>query len=389
MREQAAPPRPALSRNTSGVADALSIRYNAKVYALQRAGRPVRVLSLGEAFFDLPEVDVRDLPYPASFHYSDSRGLPELREKIAAYYGSAYATPVDPNREIVVTAGSKAAIYMTLLAVLDEGDEVLIPEPAWVSYTEQVRLCRGVPVGIPYTVEPAEWERYVTPRTKALILNNPHNPTGFRYSAEVLRALVALARRHGIWLLCDEAYSDFTPEPFLSVAHFDPAKEHVAVFNSISKNYGISGWRLGYAIANPALTNEVLKVNQHLVTCPATILEYYVARHFETILDVTKPQIRRLLETRAEVARRMDRIGLAYLPGDSTFYFFVSIAPSALSSEAFCTRLLDENAICVVPGIGYGRSCDAFVRVSIGTEPLETLTGALAELKALIDATAR
>ena len=380
---------PKCSANVAGVAEAMSIKYNTMVYELRRAGKPVTVLSLGEAFFDLPEVDVRDLPHPEIYHYSDSRGIPNLREIIAGYYASRYGFPVDPKSEIILTAGSKIAIYMTLLAVLDPGDEVLIPEPAWVSYSEQVRLCHGVPVGIPYTEALTAWAGYVTPRTKALIINNPHNPTGYRYSGRELQQLVAVAQRYGLWLLSDEAYSDFTPDgTFASTGHYDPSKSSVIVFNSISKNCGISGWRVGYVIANAELTNQILKVNQHLITCPATVLEYYVAKHFGDILEITKPQIAALLDKRAAVAAFMDGLALKYLPGDSTFYFFVSIAPSKLGSEAFCTRLLEEKLICVVPGIGYGASCDSFVRVSVGTESMEDIESGLSGLAALIQETA-
>jgi aspartate aminotransferase/aminotransferase len=379
-------PKP--SANVSSIVEAMSIAFNTKVYELARVGRKVRVLSLGEAFFDLPPVDMSDLPYPQSFHYSHSRGIHELRQSIGEYYEARYGLPVDPEHEIILTAGSKVAIYMALLAVLDPDDDVLIPEPAWVSYSEQVRLCHGVPIGIPYAATIADWERYLTPRTKALIINNPHNPTGYHYTSEELQRIVDIARRHGLWLLSDEAYSDFTPaDHFLSTGHFDEAKSHAIVFNSISKNYGISGWRLGYVIANSALTDQILKLNQHLVTCPATILQYYVAAHFHEILDVTKPQIRALLATRAEIAQFMDGLGLRYLPGDSTFYFFVSIAPSRLGSEEFCMRFLEEKLACVVPGIGYGASCDEFVRISVGTEPLVEIKRALTDLKEFIDET--
>jgi aspartate aminotransferase/aminotransferase len=132
---------------------------------------------------------------------------------------------------------------------------------------------------------------------------------------------------------------------------------------------------------------QVLKVNQHLITCPATILEYYLTRHFEEILAVTRPQIRDLIEHRQELATYMDEIGLRYSPGATTFYFFVSIAPSKLTSEKFATRLLDEHRVSVVPGVGYGSSCDGYIRVSIGTASLEDNRRGLRAIKALVDAT--
>jgi aspartate aminotransferase/aminotransferase len=374
-----------------GIAEAMSVKFNNRVYEMKERGEDVVVLSLGEAFFDIPLFDFRDLPFPDIYHYSHSRGVTELRRKLAAYYRTQYRVPVDPETEIIVTAGSKMAIYMSLMAVIEPGDEVIIREPAWVSYAEQVRLCHGRPVLVPYH-EPVEaLGRYVSARTRALIVNNPHNPSGRVLSRVELAHLHELARSRGLFLIADEAYSDFLLEDdvFVSCGALDPGKAHTIVCNSMSKNYGMSGWRIGYAIANPEVAYQILKVNQHLVTCPATILELYLARHFDDVLAITKPQIRAVVERRRELAAYMDSLGLAYLPGSATFYFFVSIERSRLRSEEFCTSLLENSRVSVVPGIGYGRSCDGFVRVSIGTESMERTMQGIRSLAELIGKTAR
>jgi aspartate aminotransferase/aminotransferase len=377
-----------LSRVVSEAEQAMSIKFNTMVYELERQGKKVTVLSLGEAFFDIPLLPMDDLPRPAIFHYSHSRGIPELRERLAEYFAEQYDVRFDPAKEILITVGSKAAIHMALMSVLDPGDEVLIPEPYWVSYPEQVKLCYGVPVSVPLGVGVRDWERWIGDKTKVLILNTPHNPRGYVYGEDELRWLLDLARERDLWLFSDEAYSDFLIDgSFVSLGRVDRDKEHAVVFNSISKNYGISGWRLGYVIANERLIDAVLKVQQHLITCPATILEHYVARWFREILDITLPQIREVVEKRERVARFMDEIGLEHLPGSATFYFFVSIAPSRLGSVEFCTRLLREKLICVVPGVGYGPSCEGWVRVSVGTAGLDEIRAALSELKRLIEAT--
>lgn len=381
------PPR--LSQVTTASAEAMSIKYNTMVYELRRAGVEVIVMSLGEAFFDLPLFPMDDLPLPASFHYSHSRGIPELRDRLAAYFGERYDVPVDPERELLVTAGSKAAIHMALMAILDPGDEVILHEPTWVSYTEQVKLCYGVPVHVPWDVPLSGLEAYVTPRTRAIVITNPHNPRGYVMTEAEVAGLLDLARRRDLWLLSDEVYSDFVLDPasFVSVGRLDRAKDHAVVFNSISKNYGISGWRMGYVVANEALIYNILKVNQHLITCPPTLLEHYIAAHFTEILEITHPQIRKVLHKRAQLAATMDELGLVALPGDATFYFFVSIAPSRLGSEAFCTRLLQEHHVSTVPGVGYGRSCDRFIRVSVGTATMEQNRHGLRRIRRLIDET--
>lgn len=377
--------RPAFSQVVADAAQAMSIRYNNLVYELKRQGVHVTVLSLGEAFFDIPLLPMDDLPYPHIYHYTHSRGIPELREKICAYYQRHFGVPIDPEREIIVTAGSKAAIHFSMMCVLDPGDEVIIHEPTWVSYPEQVKLCYAKPVLMPYTCTVRDYERYLTDRSKLIVINNPHNPRGEVMTRRDLQYLVELARAHGLYVLADEAYSDFlVDEEFHSLGAIDPEKSNVIICNSISKNFGISGWRLGYAITNPELTDQILKVNQHIITCPASILQYYMAAHFDEIIRITYPQIAEVVRKRREVADFMDELGLRYLPGAATFYFFVCIAPTRLTSEEFCTRLLMEEHISVVPGVGYGQSCDAFVRVSVGTESLADIKAALVKLQELI-----
>jgi aminotransferase len=379
---------PQLSTSVIQASEAMSIKYNTMVYEMRQRGIKVLVMSLGEAYFDIPLFPMDDLPYPEVNHYSHSRGLWELRSRLAEYFRTQYGVCFDPEKEIVITAGSKAAIHMTLMSILNPGDEVIYSEPAWVSYPEQIRLCYGTPVGIPYEKTVYDYESYITPKTRAIIINSPHNPRGYVFGRQELDHIISIAKIHGLWILSDEAYSDFlTDGSFLSLAHLDQDKDNAVVFNSMSKNYGISGWRIGYVIGNEKLISSVLKVNQHLITCPATILEWYLAKHFYDLLDITKPQIRSVVCMRRQLAEYMDEIGLGYLPGAATFYFFVSIAESSLSSEEFCTRLLQQEHISIVPGLGYGRSCDRFVRVSIGTATLEENRFGLRKIKELIDKT--
>jgi aspartate aminotransferase/aminotransferase len=370
------------------VEEAMSIRYNQRVYEMQQAGEEVIVLSLGEAFFDIPLFAFDTLPFPDVYHYSSSRGVLGLRKKIAGYYEERYGVPVDAATEIVVTAGSKIALHMCFMALLDPGDEVVVPEPAWVSYREQIRLCHGNPVMVPYDVPVEELGEWITPRTRAIVVCSPQNPTGRVYTGDELRSMHRLARERDIYLLADEAYSEFfLGDEFISAGVHDPEKRHTIICNSMSKNYGMSGWRVGYVISNAELMEQILKLNQHLITCPATILELYLERHFDDILDITRPQIRAVVEKRVALGEYLHELGVGYLEGTATFYFFVSIGASALSSEEFCDRLLAESKVCVVPGIGYGASCDRFVRVSVGAETMERTRHGIRAIRDLIDAT--
>jgi aminotransferase len=381
---------PQAASHVQDVIEAVSIRFNNRVYEKRSRGEDVITLSYGEAFFDIPLFGFDDLPMPALYHYSHSRGIPELRALLAEYYGSRYGVPVDPATEIIVTAGSKIALHMAFMAILAPGDEVLVQEPAWVSYPEQVRLCHGRPVRIPHHVEIADYGRFVTERTRAIVVNNPNNPTGRLVSDDEWRTLHRIAEEHDCFIVSDEAYSDYVLRPgdFVSAAVHDPAKAHTIVCNTLSKNYGMSGWRIGYVIAEEALLYQILKVNQHLITCPATVLEHYVARHFHQVLDITAPQIRDVVEKRARVARMLDEAGVGYLPGEGTFYLFASIEGSRLGSEEFCTRLLEERGVSAVPGSGYGDSCDGFIRLSVGSESMERVRLGVERIAALIRETA-
>lgn len=369
------------------VVQAISIKYNNRVYEMKQNGIDVTVLSLGEAFFDIPLYSFEDLPFPDLYHYSHSRGLFGLRKKLSEYFGTEYDFHFDPNKNIIVTAGSKVAIHMGLMSLINPGDEVIVQEPYWVSYTEQVKLCHGVPVMVGYSCPVNKIEEYVTSKTCCIILNNPQNPTGKVYSRSDLEYLYALAVKKDIYILSDEAYSDFAPADtkFYSMGHLDRTLKNTIVCNSISKNYGISGWRMGYIISNPEKIDQVLKINQHLVTCPSTILEMYIEKHFDDIIRITKPQIAELLAKRLQVVSMLERYKIGYLPGTAAFYLFVSIHPSKLTSIPFADRLLDEYHICVVPGIGYGGSCDDFVRMSFGTESLERIESGIAAMRELID----
>lgn len=378
------PPMP-VSRRVQAIPQALSIYINQLVYDLRRRGQDVVALSLGEAFFDIPLFDFKKLDADKSYHYSDSQGIPELRAKIAEYYGAHYGAKVDGASEVLITAGSKPAIFMSMQTVLNAGDEILIHEPAWLSYEEQARLLDVTPRFIPYDCEPADFERHFGPKTRMVVINNPNNPAGRIYSREDLLRIYQQCRGRGIYVMVDEAYSDFVvDEPFVSMAEIAPDKDGVIVVNSLSKNMGISGWRVGYVIGHRDFIQQLLKVNQHLITCAPSILLYYLARYFDRMIAVTLPQVRQVVEKRERVSGMLDELGLKRLAGASTFYFFVSIEEFPGSSLDFALHLLLHHAIAVVPGSAYGVSTGRFIRVSIGTESEERIWESLNLIKDLI-----
>jgi aspartate/methionine/tyrosine aminotransferase len=375
-----------LSERVRSIPEALSIYMNQLVYDLKRRGQDITTLSLGEAFFDIPLFDFRKLDLSKAYHYSDTQGIPELRHKIAQFYKMQYGAQIDADKELMITAGSKAAIFMSMQATLNSGDEVLIHEPAWLSYEEQARLVGARPRFIPFGCLVKDFGAHFSDRTRMLVINNPNNPAGRRYDRTELETLYTLCRDRGVYLLVDEAYSDFViDEPFTSLCSIAPDKDGIIVVNSLSKNMGMSGWRVGYVVTHPQLLTQLIKLNQHLITCAPSILLYYLARYFDQITEVTLPQVRQVVAKRSRVSAMLDELGLSKLGGESTFYFFISIADFPGTSLDFALELLVNHAISVVPGLAYGDSTDRFVRVGVGTESEERIWTALCVIRDLIE----
>ena len=284
-----------ISDKVSSMKPASSIEINQIVYNMKRAGESVTALSLGEAFFKIPQYDFTRLDFNKGYHYSDTAGIPELRKKIANHYQKNYQAPVFDN-EIIISAGSKPLVFMAMITILNKGSEVLIPEPAWLSYEEHAKLCGAKIKFIPYNIEVKNYKRFITKNTKLLIINNPNNPRGKVYTEEELREIYKIAINKNIFILIDEAYSDFVNKNFKSMANIAPDKKGIIIINSLSKNLGISGWRIGFIISSPEINKQILKLNQHIITCAPTILSMYVDKYYEKIYKNTSKQIISLLK---------------------------------------------------------------------------------------------
>jgi aspartate/methionine/tyrosine aminotransferase len=374
-----------ISRKVQGIPEALSIYINQVVYDLKRKGRDIITLSLGEAYFDIPMFDFKKLDFVKGYHYSDSQGLPELRHKIAAFYKKTYDASMDADKELLISAGSKPIIFMAMQATLNIGDEVLIHEPAWLSYPEQAKLVGAVPKFIPYDCSVKKFTEYFTDKTRMVIINNPNNPAGKIYTESELKKLYEICRPRGIYIMVDEAYSDFVIDSkFHSMATIVPDKDGIIIVNSLSKNMGMSGWRVGYVITSPELIQQLLKLNQHLITCAPTILLSYIAKYFDKVTEITLPQVRDVVEKRQRIAKLIVQECLSIMPGNSTFYLFVNIGGFPGSSLEFSLYMLLFNSVAVVPGSAYGDSTERFVRVSIGTESEERIHDAILMMKDLI-----
>ncbi len=369
----------ALSNRIKDIPEAMSIYMNQLVYSEKRKGLDVVTLSLGEAFFDIPEFPMDKIDFVKGYHYSDSQGIPELRKKILNYYRKNYHCLAEDPNQVLISSGSKAIIYLAMLAVCEKGDEVLIHEPAWLSYQEQAKLAGAEPVFIPYDVRPYDFPRYINGKTKLLILNNPNNPAGWIYSKEDLIYLYEECRKHNIFILADEAYSDFVldHQEYTSLSSIADELDGVFVVNSLSKNMGMSCWRVGYVISSRKNIDTLLVLNQHIITCAPTVLQLYLAYYFDDIIAVTLPQVKATVEKRNRIEHYLDEIGLRYLKGNATFYIFIDVSGIHTDTLDFCLYLLFKHGIATVPGGAYGESTDRFIRIGIGAESEERLKEAL------------
>ncbi|MBR1828694.1 MAG: pyridoxal phosphate-dependent aminotransferase [Atopobiaceae bacterium] len=377
---------PKLNPTVESIPEALSIFVNQLVYDKKSRGERVYTFSLGEAFFDIPRFEIDDETFQRGYHYSSSMGQPKLRERLADMYRRSYGVVADPQTEILVSCGSKPILFMVMQAVLEAGDEVLVHEPGWLSYKEQVKLAGGVHVPIPYYDDIYDWEKYLTDRSKVIVINNPNNPSGQLYSRAELEHLLRVAEEHDLFIVSDEAYSDFLMpgDSFVSMADVDPTREHTIVVNSLSKNMGMSGWRVGYAIAHKDVIAQLLKLNQHLITCAATVLQNYMADHFDEILAATLPQAVETAQKRRKVQDILDEVGIGYLKGVGTFYFLIDVSSYPGETEELVRTLLTDHNIATVPGRAYGESTAGFVRFGIGVESLEDIEKCLRVIKSLI-----
>jgi len=303
--------------------------------------------------------------------YVSSRGIPELRRSVAAKLLRDNRVTVDPDTGVIVTAGSKMAIYISLLGLVAPGDEVIIFEPAWPSFEQMIRLATAEPVAVPldghqgFRIDEEAFEARITPRTRAIILNTPHNPTGRVLSADDLAIVERLANKHDLYLISDEIYDRIV----FDAEHVSPASlpglaERTLTVNGFSKTHAMMGWRLGYVAGHEALISRILLAQQHTVTCAASFVQHAGV----VALDGPQEPIDDMVQA---YLRRRDTIvaALGDIPGVScdapagTFYAFPRIEDLTSSSD-LADALLQEALIATTPGSAFGTPGEGHLRFS-------------------------
>ena len=307
--------------------------------------------------------------------YTSNRGLLELRQEIAALYKRNFNTTYDPAEEILVTVGVSEGLDLAMRAIVSQGDEVLIPEPCYVSYKACVTLAGGVPIPVAakidndFRITAAELEAQITPRTKALLIGYPNNPTGAVMSRLDLLEIADLAEKYDLIVISDEIYGDLTygGMEHTCFSSLPGMKDRTILLNGFSKAYAMTGWRIGYALANPVIIAAMTKIHQYTMLCApitAQIAAVEALRHGEKYM---KNMVAEYDKRRRLIYDGLQKIGLSCFEPKGAFYIFPCIESTGMTSEEFAEKLLHSEHVALVPGNAFGSSGEGFVRCSYAT----------------------
>jgi aspartate/methionine/tyrosine aminotransferase len=359
---------PSLVDRVTSLKPSATVEMTERVRAARASGRRILALSSGDPTIDTDPriINAAERAMRAgATHYGPAAGLPGLREAIAVREQTRSCATYDPV-DIIVTPGGKFALLTALMAMVEAGDEVLVPEPGWVSYGPCVRLCGGTPIPLALLdrLDMELLERKISPRTKAIIVNSPVNPTGRVLTQEEIAGLVDFATRHDIWIIFDQVYCDLLYEgSFPSPQALPGGRERTFVVDSFSKTFGMTGWRLGALMMPSGLSKAVLKFMQHSVYCVPDFVQLAGIEAL-SLFDEVVPQYRALFRRRLETAVE----SLSKIPGittrmpSATFYLFPAIAADDVATAK---RWLDEIDVSSLPGSFFGPPGARHLRLSL------------------------
>jgi aminotransferase len=322
--------------------------------------------------------------------YTPNAGLLELRVEIADYLKTRFNVEYSPA-EIIVTVGASSAIDAAMRTILNPGDEVIVVEPCFVSYSPMVTLAGGVPVPVQalkendFKILPSQLEAAITDKTKAIMLCSPNNPTGTMLNKQELEAIAEIAIRHDLLVLADEIYAELSyDEEYTSMAAIDGMWERTILINGFSKAFAMTGWRLGYVCAPPEISSAILKVQQYSLLCAPTMSQYAAIE----ALKNGQPEVEKMVASyhlrRNFIVNSFNEIGLScHMPGGA-FYAFPSIESTGLTSQQFAEQLLMKESVAVVPGDVFGESGEGHIRCSYATS-MDELREAMKRIQRFVE----
>ena len=346
------------SRIANGLKSASISSVTQTADALRREGKEVLVFSIGRPDFDTPEhikAAASDALAKGFVHYTHNRGILPMREAVAAYLKRQNGLDYDPKTEIMITAGAQEALMLCTHALLDPGDEVLVPSPGFLLYYSSIPMLHAVPV--PYVLKEPDYDwdgAPVSDRTKLMIFNNPNNPTGKVFSAEEMRDAADFVKKHDLLAISDEAYDRllYGDARHLSLAAEPDMRERTLLVGSLSKTYSMTGWRLGYVAGAPELIERLARLQQNYMLSVTSFAQYGGAEALNGA-----PNIR-------------------FNNPEGAFYLFIDHRDTGLDSVTFCKRLLEEQLVACVPGDDFGPSGEGHIRISYATSTENCAEGA-------------
>lgn len=347
-------------------------------------------LGVGEPDFDTPwhirDEGIYSLERGKTF-YTSNAGLMELRKEIVAYLKRRVNVDYDPKKEVLITVGGSEAIDLALRAMINPGDEVLIPQPSYVSYLPCAVLADAVPVIInlkeenEFRLTKEELLEHITPKTKILVLPFPNNPTGAIMEQKDLEEIAEVVIEHDLFVISDEIYSELTyKEDHVSIASLPGMKERTILINGFSKAYAMTGWRLGYACAPQIIMEQMIKIHQFAIMCAPTNSQYAAVDALKNGDEDVKVMREAYNQRRRYLMHRFQEMGLQCFEPYGAFYVFPSIKEFGMTSEEFATRFLEEEKVAVVPGTAFGACGEGFLRISYAYS-LDNLKVALGRLE--------
>ena len=365
-----------------------------KFFDLANQMEGVISLGVGEPDFDTPwkirEAAIYSIEQGKTF-YTANQGLVELRKEICRYQKRRFGLDYCYDKECIVTVGGSEAIDLAFRAIINPGDEVILLQPSYVAYTPGVALAGGKVVNIElkedneFKLTPELLEAAITPKTKAILLNYPSNPTGGFMTREDYEKIVSIIKKHEIIVITDEIYAELSYEQkFCSIAAFDEIKDQVILVSGYSKAYAMTGWRLGYVLANEVLTKAMNKIHQYVIMSAPTGAQYgaiEAMRHCDNEIEEMR---KAYMLRRNYIVKAFNDLGLHTFTPQGAFYVFPCIKSTGMTSDQFCEELLKDQLVACVPGTAFGEAGEGFVRVSYAYS-IEQIKEATSRIKKFLD----
>ena len=361
---------------TSIVADSIKLSLVRSLFNEAKKYNDVIDFTLGDPDVQ-PHQAIKDAACEAiqlgKTRYSQNAGLLDLRQTISRYYERKEGFKYDPSTEVIVTVGAMEGLYLALISMLNPGDEVIMPAPYYVNYAQMVLMCHSVPVIVDnpertdLSIDVADIEKAVTPKTRAIMINTPSNPSGRIIPQEKIEGIANLAKKHDLVVISDEVYKCLIYDnvPFQSIVAIDGMRERTILVNSLSKEFCMTGYRIGYVLAPEEIIAAMTKLQENVCACAPLPSQYAAIKALGNEEDYSKDMVAIFTERRNVLYEGLSKIDKFHVKApDATFYMMVDISKTGMDSIDFCYALLRGAHVAAVPGVTYGQCCNHYIRIA-------------------------